>query len=373
MKVYFVITAAVRQNVYAIWWRIEFMPTKKKRYQYQLRIGTDKEGNAVRKAFYSYISTEDAHRLADEWLKENPIQKEKSNKLMFNDWSEQWMEVYIKPYKKPQTYFTSYVAIYNNHVKDYFEDKALDEIKSIDIPNYFATKVSYSQDILDKIFFFIRGSLNQAEENELILKSPISKKFKPISLSTKKTKKALSDADIERLQYLSLKSHPEVAFLLETGLRAGELAGLKWSDVKGDYIKVERQRTVNPLTKEIVEIPPKDNSKRVVPLSLVAKEILVSICKGTDDYIFHRKNGTAAAANDMSSNVGYFLSTLGPPYDTMSAHELRHTYGTMLRRKGVDIYTIKNILGHTSVDVTARIYVHNEIDTLLKEYKNKVL
>ena len=48
----------------------------------------------------------------------------------------------------------------------------------------------------------------------------------------------------------------------------------------------------------------------------------------------------------------------------LSAHELRHTYGTALRRHGADIYTIQKLLGHKDIDVTANTYVHNEIEVL---------
>ena len=51
-------------------------------------------------------------------------------------------------------------------------------------------------------------------------------------------------------------------------------------------------------------------------------------------------------------------------FQYVTLHELRHTYGTLLKAKGVDIYTIQKLLGHSSVDVTAKIYVHNDLDTL---------
>ena len=50
----------------------------------------------------------------------------------------------------------------------------------------------------------------------------------------------------------------------------------------------------------------------------------------------------------------------------LTAHELRHTHGTYLRRHGVDIYSIAKVLGHKDVEVTARIYVHNELHELRK-------
>ena len=48
----------------------------------------------------------------------------------------------------------------------------------------------------------------------------------------------------------------------------------------------------------------------------------------------------------------------------LSPHELRHTCGTALRRRGVDIYTIQQYLGHRDIEVTANTYVHSEVEAL---------
>ena len=53
-----------------------------------------------------------------------------------------------------------------------------------------------------------------------------------------------------------------------------------------------------------------------------------------------------------------------PDIPVLTLHEMRHTYGTSLRRNGVDIYTIQKILGHKDIQVTAEIYVHNELEEL---------
>ena len=60
------------------------------------------------------------------------------------------------------------------------------------------------------------------------------------------------------------------------------------------------------------------------------------------------------------------LAENNPDVPELTAHELRHTYGTMLRRRGVDIYTIQKLLGHKDIKVTTETYVHNEIETLKK-------
>ena len=58
------------------------------------------------------------------------------------------------------------------------------------------------------------------------------------------------------------------------------------------------------------------------------------------------------------------MKELPPSIPILTAHEIRHTYGTYLRRHGVDIYTIQKLLGHKNISVTSEIYVHNEMETL---------
>ena len=50
----------------------------------------------------------------------------------------------------------------------------------------------------------------------------------------------------------------------------------------------------------------------------------------------------------------------------LTPHELRHTFGTLLRENDVDIYTIQKVLGHSAITVTSGIYVHNDIEVLRK-------
>jgi len=51
---------------------------------------------------------------------------------------------------------------------------------------------------------------------------------------------------------------------------------------------------------------------------------------------------------------------------SLTAHELRHTLGTALRWRGIDIYTIQKIMGHKDIKMTSEIYVRNEIEVLKK-------
>ena len=65
------------------------------------------------------------------------------------------------------------------------------------------------------------------------------------------------------------------------------------------------------------------------------------------------------------------MKALPEGMERLTFHELRHTFGTDLRRRGVDIYTIQKVMGHKSIDVTTETYVHNEVGALKKGMKLK--
>ena len=58
-----------------------------------------------------------------------------------------------------------------------------------------------------------------------------------------------------------------------------------------------------------------------------------------------------------------------PEIKKLNAHELRHTYGTLLYKSGTDILTISKLMGHANVLVTTKIYVHDDLDTIKKSMK----
>ena len=84
-------------------------------------------------------------------------------------------------------------------------------------------------------------------------------------------------------------------------------------------------------------------------------------------YVFPNENGAPHCPNSWSQKLKRLMRKLHAEHieiPVVTAHELRHTYGTYLRRHGADIYTIQKLLGHKDINVTAEIYVHNELDTL---------
>ena len=145
---------------------------------------------------------------------------------------------------------------------------------------------------------------------------------------------------------------------LATGLRRGELLGLKWQDIdwKNGVIKVRRQ--VARVDGQIKEAPLKTkNSYRTVTISQQAIEVLKEQEKKTNDtYVFPSPNGGPISPDSVNNMLKRVLERAGIP--KVRFHDLRHTFATIALQNGVDIKTVSGMLGHFSAGFTLDTYAH---------------
>ncbi len=154
-----------------------------------------------------------------------------------------------------------------------------------------------------------------------------------------------------------------------TGLRQGELLGLRWRDV--DF-NARRVRVVSPYVRGEFADPKSEGSGRSVPMAtLVAKELaelrLRSFYSADDELVFaHPETGNPMDRSKLTRRFAAALERAGLPKVTF--HELRHTFGTRMAAAGVPIRTIQHWMGHADMKTT-QIYAHysptdNEADTV---------
>lgn len=145
---------------------------------------------------------------------------------------------------------------------------------------------------------------------------------------------------------------------LATGLRRGELLGLKWSDIdwKNGIIKVKRQ--IARVDGKVIEAPLKTkNSYRTVTISPQAVEVLKQQrAKTKDEFVFPSPNGGPISPDSVNNMLKRVLERAGIP--KVRFHDLRHTFATVALQNGVDIKTVSGMLGHFSAGFTLDTYAH---------------
>ncbi|AWT55800.1 tyrosine-type recombinase/integrase [Mycolicibacterium smegmatis] len=166
-------------------------------------------------------------------------------------------------------------------------------------------------------------------------------------------------------------------YLALSGLRRGEIAGLRWSDIDLDAgtINIVRNR-VQAGAGNVVENDPKTlSSRRVLPLD----DGLVGVLKRASARNAEERLSLGPAHRDS----GYVaVNEIGEPYtpDTLTRmwlklakvagvrpirlHDARHSCGTAMHLRGVPLAVIAKWLGHADASVTARLYAHSQDDAL---------
>lgn len=164
-----------------------------------------------------------------------------------------------------------------------------------------------------------------------------------------------------------------IRLLLFTGMRRGELLGLKWSDVDFDRGKLKICRTLQFLPERGIFVDKTKNksSEREIRLSKIAVEDLrhhkvaqleyrLSVGShwiGTEDFIFTNDEGRPLKPDSVSSWFAKFMKAR-PELPPITLHSLRHTNATLQLAAGVPITTVSKRLGHSNTATTGRIYAH---------------
>ena len=143
-------------------------------------------------------------------------------------------------------------------------------------------------------------------------------------------------------------------FALMTGMRLGELINVRWDhiDLNNKTVKVQNTNTFTT----------KNKKNRAIPLNDIAMQVLVGIRVNGSQQIFL----TMSRQPWKAYNVAHMFkrcvlnAKLNPRYHF---HTLRHTFASWLVQKGVNIYEVKELLGHSNI-TTTQIYAHLEPETL---------
>jgi integrase len=170
---------------------------------------------------------------------------------------------------------------------------------------------------------------------------------------------ALSTADVERLVAACTDDRYRAAILLgaEAGLRAGEIRGLQWNDIREGVITV--RRSLDNETDDVVL--PKHNKLRTVPLSPRLASALAALAK-RGLWVVSRLDGDCLGYAGLHEAIVGVYSSAGVTRPPRPIHVLRHTFGTVAARRGVPLATLQDLMGHESIETTRQYVTVTEDD-----------
>ena len=146
---------------------------------------------------------------------------------------------------------------------------------------------------------------------------------------------------------------------LATGLRRGELLGLKWVDIDLERGDLRVRRQIARINGEVVEAPLKTkNAYRTLPLAEDTIGVLEAQRKktGSSSWVFPSPTGVPIFPDSVLHMLHRVLKGAGLP--RVRFHDLRHTFAILALQNGVDVKTVSGMLGHFSAGFTLDTYAH---------------
>lgn len=330
-------------------------------------------GKPIYKNVLSKTQAETKEKLKKAIERTKELDVGKAGKYTVGQWMDVWFENYAKVKVRPSSHQT-YHGYIENHIKPNIGSVPLTKLISLDLQKLYkdllksgrvkrteskAQPKGLSAKTVRNIHQIISSALQLAKEQKLILDNPAEGCALP-----KQEHREMKVLPAEQLNSFLREAKESGVFELyytelATGLRRGELLGLKWEDIDLETGSLRVRRQIARINKEVVEAPLKTkNAYRTLALSADAVDVLKEQRKkvGNSPWVFPSPTGGPISPDSVLHMLHRILKRAGLP--KVRFHDLRHTFATLALQNGVDIKTVSGMLGHYSAGFTLDTYTH---------------
>lgn len=355
--------------------------TKDGRWVAQIVIGKSENGKLKYKRF-----TSDKQYVVIEKMREFEqgfTQIKNANKSYLSDFLTGYIFNVKKNVLKPSSFDRDVRT--GNLINKYIGDYTFEQLTAPFIQTELINKLkddSYSYSTIHKVYVLLNECLQYAVDTDKLEKNPCRLvKQPPKKMFEKKEIRWLSEDEIKLFKEQAVCKYKTgrdryiyglpISLIIYTGLRCGELAALKWSDIDFENKKIyvrnnivtiyDYEDTEKKSRKVNLQTSTKTSEGRTIPLIKSAEDILNSIKSkyqeiNSDGFIINNSDKMVHVdtISDSYTNIAQTAGIENP----LGIHTLRHTFASLLIKKGVDIKIVSDILGHKDVAFTYNIYVH---------------
>ena len=343
-------------------------------YRERVYLGLDEDGHEIIKWASGDSKTELHDSIVRLYVKygkidrflaevQHPLSFESEKKVvLFSDFYQNvWLPL-KKNQKIKETTLRGYMCYFNRHLLPEFGDMNLYDIRPFDIQTYFSAKSELTLKTQREHYNVLCALFDYAVDDENVRLPRNPARSKHVRINYSETDSIVREAlpsevifqIISDISALPLTQRRLMALLLFTGMRRGEVLGLRWEDIDLDkgFIEVRRNATY-PHNQATVTTPKTVNGFRSLPIYAQLLDLLAPIkVKG---YVV---GGLKTPISLTSYRWMFEKIRKAVNLHDATAHVFRHSYLTMMDEAGVDPKTLQYIAGHGNYSFTMNRYVH---------------
>ena len=344
------------------------------RWEGRIVVGHKKNGDSI----FRYLSAgtqkelmKQLHRSIEEY---RGVDLSEDSKMPLGQWLDRWLEEYIAPTVR-ETTLRGYQKLIDSYLRPRLGEKPVCKISPDDVQRLYRELLQngrvrehpqygcgLSGCTVRKLHGVFHQAMDAAVREHLTARNPTSGATLPRKKAT--PKQILNDEQLDRFLEEIKKDEIWYDFFyteLTTGLRRGEICGLRWTDFQMGMGTLAIRRTAhqNPGGRLSVGEPKTRQGSRVITLPPSTAQLLAERKRrSVSQWIFHDPLRPEQPVHPGSAyrRMKELLAQAGLP--SIRFHDLRHTFATRALASGVDAKTLSGILGHTKASFTLDTYTH---------------
>ena len=342
------------------------------KYRIRVQIAMNDDGTPV----YKQIQADSQNQLNDRIVKayvdsgriwefmDKPDMEPQKHSITFGEYVDKWMNVYKENKLKPSTIAT-YKKHLHAHVLPAFGKREIASITTEDVQLFLNERKHLARKTLSSMRHFMGEVFKDAVEDGLISKDPTASRRISIPSSKVNEREALPLEQfreiLSQLDMLSIPDKQMLVLMMFTGMRRGEVLGLRWEDIDTDVglIHIRRNVTHAGGNHPVIGTPKTKSGRRDIPLDPYVLEVLKPL-QESGFIIGGETPITMTTYNNTWRRIKKTVDLHGA-----TAHVFRHSYLTYMAGTETDNKTLQTIAGHSTIGMTMNRYVHAQPEKII--------
>lgn len=293
-----------------------------------------------------------------------------TNKQTVGEFMTYWLENVRKLQCEETSYYNNTLYL-KNHIIPKMGSIKLQELNPILCQKFVNEmhQAGYARNTIDRVCTLMKLALDSAVEYKYMKENHMRKVKLPRSQKQELKVWTLRQAN----QFLAFTRNKRFfcayALALSTGMRQGEILGLRWKDINFEQKTITVSQTLTHYGKKLKSGAKTSAGERTISLpdqlmgaltkqyeEYAAFKNKAPDCTDLDLVIFNLKNGGTVFPANLTKQYTKDVKGSGLPH--IPFHSLRHTHATMLLEKNINVKVISERLGHSKIGVTLDVYSH---------------